>query len=516
MNWIAEVKSKLNIVDIIEAEGIVSKVEGAHSFSALCPFHNERTPSFKFSEQHQNFRCFGCGKAGDVLTFYAERHSISRVEAAEHFALELGIKTEDSDKFKKHNRQLEICKHAEAFFKDNFNKLPESHPAKQEILNRNLVITDDFGFAPDSPYALINHLTSKGFSTEELKEIGFISEKNNVQQRNRLIFFIRNYMGNTIGFTGRALGKDVDGFKYVNSKTSEVYNKSHVLYNIENAKNMSRKKEFIFVAEGQFDVIAMKQKGFENTIAASGTAISKQQISEIKRAIGEKGRIILILDGDAAGKKAMDSVFKTYPELHGSLYIITLPEGQDPCDYLKNNVRLPKAEEYIGERYREIQKRHNLSTPDDRANFLKEIEQEIVKFIKKPILKNEYLKQAYSTIGVQYKGGFKAEKPKVVNSSKISPVDLLYISSLATYVNNPNIIKINTSDYPEKYHEIVLELINVDKTARVIPELFSKPKLAEVILDKSMENSSVREGSEYSKEDIVTYYNTLMRRAKKL
>lgn len=518
MNWIAEVKNKLNITDVIRDEGITLKPEGGNSFGASCPFHSERTPSFKVSEDYQYFRCWGCGEKGDVLTFYAKRHSITRMEAAELFAQKLGIKVNESLKFTKYQRQLKICKDLEVYLKDNFSKLGDNHPAKVEITRRGLSYSEDFGFAPDSPTELIKYMTEKKqYTIEELKEIGFISEKGAPQQRNRLMFFIRDYMGNTVGFTGRALGENAEHYKYVNSKQSDIYNKSNCLYNIENAKQSARKKGYIYIVEGQFDVVAMKQHGFENTIAISGSALSKKQVLDIKKAVGEEGRVILVLDGDSAGQKATRRIFQENPDLHGFLYTISIPNNEDPCDYLQKNIKLPKAHEYIQQLYTDIRKRHNLDTPQDRNDFLSEVEKEICFYIKKTVLKNEYSKQAHATIGATFTPTQAKTVSKVMDKkdSKISPSDALYVASLGVYLSFPNVVQVEKNNYPDKYSNFVDALINDSKKPKIVSEEYKQSKLADAVLESALSCPP------YLKEpgreqEILYHYRSLLRRATKL
>lgn len=502
MNWIAEVKNKLDIVDFIRNDGIELKAESGGRWSARCPFHNEKTPSFKISETFQNYKCFGCGETGDVISFYAKRNVLDYYTAATMLAEQLGIKIKkiDNSETEKIQRFLRILSTLDEFYKIKFQELSEHHPAKKQITNRGLNITEDFGYAPSSNNETLDFLLKENkFDKEDLLELGIISDKNNIQLKDRLIFSIRNYMGKTIGFSGRAL-INTDSYKYVNSKSSIVYDKQNTLYNIEYAKDTARKLKYIFVVEGQFDVIAMKQKGYENTVAVSGSAMTEKHIKEIQRCIGDEGKIILLLDGDNAGKNAMLKVFHNFPNIHKYLYVILLPDKQDPCEYLQNNDKLSHIKEsMLSIIYQEIKSRHDMSKIADRQVFLDEVQEELTKYIKDKQIKEQYLRSACVSAGIKFdtikiKSIKTKEKKKTEltkNASffdKLEKIDKYYLASIACYIANKKLLKTKLDEtlYPNKYIDIIIE-INKDENDKFIPECYKKQKLAKVIADLQMD-----------------------------
>lgn len=525
MSLSSEVKAKLDIVDFMRADGLQLKHEGVDRYSCSCPFHSEKTPSFKVDSSFQRFKCFGCGATGDVIEYFAKQNTLDYKAATLLLADKLGIKVDESKKedCSKQKRMLELAKDLEDFYKSEFAKLSEFHPAKKQITDRKLKIEgyeDYFGYAPSSNTAMIDYMTKTlSYSLNELKELGYVNEKGNAQLRGRLVFFIRNYMGLTVGFSGRSLEKSIEGWKYINSKSSDLFDKSSALYNIDKAKKSARKENSIYLTEGQFDVIAMIQNGIENTVAISGTAFTEKHISVLNKCVDGTGKIILCLDGDSAGLKAAVRVFQSFPDIQNRLYMITIPSKMDPCDFFEksSNKELPKPIKMIDLMFNQLKKKYPPTILENRTKLVDEVQDKITQYITDKTLREVYLRAACSITGVSYTSlNQKAKKvykstPEEVkeDSTRLSKEDNLYIVALAVYLKNRDLLKekMEIKHYPPKFRKYVKQLEEYNGT-RLIPESLEDSKLTQEIVKqdvKRLEDSDLAQ----------MYYDTMLNTAHK-
>ncbi len=525
MSLSSEVKAKLDIVDFMRADGLQLKHEGVDRYSCSCPFHSEKTPSFKVDSSFQRFKCFGCGATGDVIEYFAKQNTLDYKAATLLLADKLGIKVDESKKedYSKQKRMLELAKDLEDFYKSEFAKLSEFHPAKKQITDRKLKIEgyeDYFGYAPSSNTAMIDYMTKTlSYSLEELKELGYVNEKGNAQLRDRLVFFIRNYMGLTVGFSGRSLEKSIEGWKYVNSKSSDLFDKSSALYNIDKAKKSARKENSIYLTEGQFDVIAMIQNGIENTVAISGTAFTEKHISVLNKCVDDTGKIILCLDGDSAGLKAAVRVFQSFPDIQNRLYMITIPNKMDPCDFFEksSNKELPKPIKMIDLMFNQLKKKYPPTILENRTKLVDEVQDKITQYITDKTLREVYLRAACSITGVSYtslnqkeKKVYKPTQEEIKEgSTRLSKEDNLYIVALAVYLKNRDLLKekIEIKHYPPKFRKYVKQLEEYNGT-RLIPESLEDSKLTQEIVKqdvKRLEDSDLAQ----------MYYDTMLNTAHK-
>ena len=525
MSLSSEVKAKLDIVDFMRADGLQLKHEGVDRYSCSCPFHSEKTPSFKVDSSFQRFKCFGCGATGDVIEYFAKQNTLDYKAATLLLADKLGIKVDESKKedYSKQKRMLELAKDLEDFYKSEFAKLSESHPAKKQITDRKLKIEgfeDYFGYAPSSNTAMVDYMTkTSSYSLNELKELGYVNEKGNAQLRDRLVFFIRNYMGLTVGFSGRSLERSIEGWKYVNSKSSDLFDKSSVLYNIDKAKKSARKENSIYLTEGQFDVVAMIQNGIENTVAISGTAFTEKHISILNKCVDDTGKIILCLDGDSAGLKAAVRVFQSFPDIQNRLYMITIPNKMDPCDFFEksSNKELPKPIKMIDLMFNQLKKKYPPTILENRTKLVDEVQDKITQYITDKTLREVYLRAACSITGVSYtslnqkaKKIYKSTQEEVKEDSpRLSKEDSLYIVALAVYLKNRDLLtkKIAIKHYPPKFRKYVKQLEEYNGT-RLIPESLEDSKLTQEIVKqdvKRLEDSDLAQ----------MYYDTMLNTAHK-
>lgn len=343
---IQQIKNEYDIVDYIRMNGVDLESSGVGSWKGLCPFHNENTPSFIVSEDFQNYKCFGCGESGDILSFAQHTHTISFYEAVKLLAEEKGIEIQESVSNEPTHDIMgirEVVSDAEEFFRANFDKLNNSHPAKQEIISRGLSVDNEiYGYSLEAPNELYKYLRDKGHSDKNIEDSNLVIFYDEPGRNpwdffhGRLMITLSDYLGRPISFTSRKIFEDdrMKG-KYVNGKDSPVFHKKNNLFGADMAKAEARKNKEVYVVEGQFDQIAMYENDVKNVVATSGTAFTEEHANLLLRMIGDSGRVVFIMDGDSAGVDAAISVFKTAKELHSRSHAVHLSDGKDPCDYIE-------------------------------------------------------------------------------------------------------------------------------------------------------------------------------------
>lgn len=352
---IQRIKIEYNIVDYIQMNGVQLNPSGVGSYKGLCPFHNEKTPSFSVSEDFQNYKCFGCGASGDIISFAQETHATSFIDTVKMLAEEIGIKIDDNNQqeSKYDIRGIRaVLEDAHYFYQEQYNRLPETHPAKQEVINRGLRVDSGlYGYSLETPKDLYNFLKQKGHSDENIKESQLVMFNEGRDPwdffHGRLMITLADYLGRPVSFTSRKLYDDdrMVG-KYVNGKDSPIFHKKSNLFGADRAKQSARQKKEIIVVEGQFDQIALSEKGIENVVATSGTAFTADHANLLTRMAGSDGRIVFVMDGDEAGIDAAISVFTSEPSIHSQSYAVHLSDGADPCDYIQSG-RLEELKDLI-------------------------------------------------------------------------------------------------------------------------------------------------------------------------
>jgi len=367
---VAEIRERIDIVDLIQVY-VPSLKRTGRSFKGLCPFHQEKTPSFVVFPDSQNFHCFGCGKGGDLFSFYMLVENTEFRDALRELATRAGVTldvgappTPELDAHR--NRLVEINELAATFFGHVLARSTHGEQGRRIVEERQvspeMVERFGLGFAPESWETLLNFLVSRGVKGEEAFEAGLVQERDAGGHydrfRNRLMFPIRDRDGQTVGFGGRAIGDAVP--KYLNSPQTPIFDKSSLVYGLDLARDAIRTAEEVVVVEGYMDVIAAHQFGFQNVVASMGTALTESQVALIKR--GGK-RIVLALDADAAGQMAMIRGLETMREalasdetpvpdamgiirferkLKTEIAVVQLPEGKDPDDLIRKSPELWK------------------------------------------------------------------------------------------------------------------------------------------------------------------------------
>ncbi|MCD5342270.1 DNA primase [Arthrobacter sp. AK04] len=345
---IDEVRQRTDIKEVVDGY-VTLKGAGLGTFKGLCPFHDERSPSFTVRPQVGRYHCFGCGEDGDVIAFVQKQDHSSFQEAVEKLAARIGyeLRYEDGgtgpnrEEVGRRQRLLDAHKIADEFFQAQL-LTPGAAEARTFLHGRGFdrAAAEHFGcgYAPQGWDALLKHLRGRGFTDAELKLTGMFSEGNRGiydRFRGRLIWPIRDIAGDTIGFGARKLYEDDQGPKYLNTPETALYKKSQVLYGIHLAKRSIAKDRQLVVVEGYTDVMACHLAGITTAVATCGTAFGTEHIKIARRLLsddGTGGEVIFTFDGDAAGQKAALRAFEEDQRFTAQTYVAVEPSGADPCD----------------------------------------------------------------------------------------------------------------------------------------------------------------------------------------
>ena len=377
------------------------------SMIGLCPFHNEKTPSFTVSPNKGIYKCFGCGVGGDSIKFIMEHEQFSYPEAIRYLANKYGIKIEEEQLTPEQDVERQrrdslfiINDFAVNYYHDNLmnsdiGKSVGLSYFKQRGFREDIIKKFQLGFAFDKKDHLTLSMVNKGYNVELLKTVGLTSRFGSDFFRNRVQFPIHNLSGKVIGFGGRILINDKKLPKYLNSPETEIYNKSRVLYGIYFAKKAIRKEDNCFLVEGYTDVISLHQAGIENVVASSGTSLTVGQIQLIKR---NTQNITILYDGDAAGIKAAIRGLDLVLEQDMNVKVVLLPTGEDPDSFVQS-VGTEKFKEYINDKAADfILFKTNLllaetaNDPIKRAGLIKDIVESIAR-IPDPIKRSVYVRE---------------------------------------------------------------------------------------------------------------------------
>ncbi|PJC79799.1 DNA primase [Candidatus Shapirobacteria bacterium CG_4_8_14_3_um_filter_35_11] len=347
---VEEIKKKLDIVDVINRM-LPLKKRGRH-YVANCPFHQEKTPSFTVSPEMQIFKCFGCGKGGDVFTFYEEFNHVDFREALEELAKIAGIKLKnsfDEGQNKNKKRILEINNEVAKFYHYMLVKHPLGAVAKKYVMDRG--ISDEtiklfgIGYSPEQVSLIANYLKKKGFFDSELIMTGTFgnsSYSNRLYDRfmGRLVFPLVDFRGQILGFSGRVLpgaNPAVVGqkAKYINSPETEIYHKSQMVFGLNLAKEAIRQDSTVIVVEGEFDMISPYQAGIKNVVAVKGTAFTEEQLQLLRR---YAETLVLALDADFAGNHAAIRSIELAEKLDFDIKVVDLlGKFKDPDEAVRDN-----------------------------------------------------------------------------------------------------------------------------------------------------------------------------------
>ncbi len=430
---IANVRERARIEEIV-GEHVTLKPAGVGSMKGLCPFHDERTPSFHVRPPLGLWHCFGCSEGGDVISFVEKLHGLGFAEAVEHLAGRVGVQlryeeggpARPGEEPGRRQRLLEAHRHAAAFYAEQL-LTPAAAPARAFLSERSFdkEAAGQFGvgFAPQGWDALLRHLRGKGFTEPELTASGLMSQGNRGlydRFRGRLLWPIRDVTGDVVGFGARRLFDDDNGPKYLNSPETALYHKATVLYGIDLAKREIAKRKQVVVVEGYTDVMAAHLSGVPTAVATCGTAFGPDHARILRRLLGDTavgggvqlssgaslgGEIIFTFDGDEAGQKAALRAFGEDQRFYAQTFVAVEPGGMDPCelrqergpDAVKALVagRQPLFEFVI----RSTIAAHDLNTAEGRVNALR-ASAPIVARIRDAALRPEYARMLGGWLGM--------------------------------------------------------------------------------------------------------------------
>ena len=378
-SFLTELAERNDIADVVSEYVRLGKRSGANLFG-LCPFHNEKTPSFSVSPDKQIYHCFGCGKGGGVVNFIMEIEGLSFPEAVEFLAKRAGMtvpQQENDAESRRRERLYALNKDAARFFHEQLraDKGSAMGYMNRRRISASIATSFGLGYAADTWDTLEKAMRAKGYTDAELFEADLVRKGKNGGYydtfRNRLMFPVIDVRGNVIGFSGRILG---DGEpKYLNTKENIVFNKGRNLFGLNLAKKS--KNSYVILVEGNIDVVSLHQAGFDSAIASLGTSLTNEQARLISR---YKNEVILAFDSDGAGVKASQRAIGILEKLDVKVKVLRWEGAKDPDEYIQlrgagafRNL-IEKSESQIDYRLLNIKNKYDLSIPEQKVDYLKE------------------------------------------------------------------------------------------------------------------------------------------------
>jgi len=412
---IVEVRERTRIEEVV-GEYVALRRAGAGALKGLCPFHDEKTPSFNVRPTHGTFHCFGCGEGGSVIDFVMKIEVVGFVEAVERLAERAGVRltyegggsSVQRDRGTR-SRLLEANRRAAEFYAAQL-RTPEGAPALQFLTSRGFdapaALHFGCGYAPPGWDALTKHLLSAGFTLEELMKAGLSKEgrRGPIDRfHRRLLWPIRDLGGDVVGFGARRLfDDDPIEAKYLNTSDTPVYRKTQALFGLDLAKREIAKRRQVVVVEGYTDVMAMHLSGVPTAVAACGTAFGADHVTVIRRLIGDDsfdlGEVIYTFDGDAAGQAAALKAFEGDQAFAAQTFVAIAPDGLDPCELRQRSgdtaVRdlVARREPLFEFAIRSMLREHDLDTPEGQTSALRRTVP-LVARIRREDLRDEYARR---------------------------------------------------------------------------------------------------------------------------
>ena len=380
----------------------------------LCPFHNEKTPSFTVSPSKNIYKCFGCGQGGNSVQFLMEHESLTFPESIRWLAKKYGLQLEETESSREAIEERQhldslylINQYARDFFLDQMLNTDTGKSVGLSYFKERGFLEDTIkkfglGFAPNKRDAFTLKAVQEGYNAELLQKLG-LTKNDRDFFRNRVMFPIHNLSGKVIGFGGRILVKDVKAPKYINSPETEIYNKSKVLYGAFFAKRAIRQHDECILVEGYTDVISLHQAGIENVVASSGTSLTVDQIRLIKR---YTPNVKILYDGDLAGIKAALRGLDLVLEQDLNVKVVLLPEGEDPDSYLQK-VGTSAFKEFLNEQAKDfimfkaqLLLKEAANDPIKKTQLIKDIVQSIAR-IPDPVKRAVYVRECAGLVKVE-------------------------------------------------------------------------------------------------------------------
>jgi DNA primase len=416
-----EVKARTNIADIV-GDYVSLKSAGVGSLKGLCPFHDERSPSFHVRPQVGFYHCFGCGESGDVYSFLQKMDHVSFAEAVERLAARVGLELHyegggaDAPDHTNRARLYAANQAAAEFFVDRLGSAGAAVGRAflgERGFDAHAATRFGIGFAPKSWDELTRHLRGRGYSDDELTLAGLVSSREGSSGvydrfRGRLVWPIRDITGQTIGFGARKLLEDDKGPKYLNTPETPIYHKAQVLYGLDLAKRDISRGHQVVVVEGYTDVMACHLAGVTTAVATCGTAFGVDHIKVLRRVLGDDsgvGEVVFTFDPDAAGQKAAVRAFSEEQRFSAQTFVAVAPEGLDPCDLRLHKgdgavQRLIESKKPMFEfMIRQLLSQYNLETVEGRVSALR-VAAPLVSDIRDLALRPGYTRELARMLGM--------------------------------------------------------------------------------------------------------------------
>ncbi len=373
------IRERLPIAEVI-GEVVSLKPAGRGRLKGLCPFHNEKTPSFHVHVDRGFFYCFGCHAKGDVFDFVMQTQSVPFAEALRQMGARVGIEvTPPSPEAGKRRDLLDVNKRASAFFRSQLGPKATDYLTGRG-LSRETLDAFEVGYAPDGWDGLLKHMLTKGTAEADLVSLGLVIENERGRRydrfRDRIMFPIKDSLGRVVGFSGRVFGDGTP--KYMNSPESEVFRKSELLYGLDMARTKVRETREVVVVEGYTDVMALHQVGVTNAVAALGATLTAEQADALERL--DARTVYLAFDADEAGQRAILSGLDQAVGRKLAVRAVSVPGGKDPAEAVLGGhldefkAALARGASEVAFRFERVLARHDAATLDGQAAILEELQ----------------------------------------------------------------------------------------------------------------------------------------------
>ncbi|MBE6986330.1 MAG: DNA primase [Ruminococcaceae bacterium] len=495
-SFIDELVARNPIEDVV-GQHVNLRRSGANLFG-LCPFHGEKTASFSVSPDKGIYYCFGCHKGGGVINFQMEVEGLSYPDAVRALAKRVGMEVPEDEQYQSRYRAQErlwaLHKEAARFFHSQLYAPVGAHALQYALgrgMSKSILTTFGVGYAPDTWDALTKAMRAKGYTDDELKESGLVtvSQKNGNlfdRFRDRLMFPIIDVRGNVIAFGGRTLKNDKDTAKYLNSPESLIFNKRKNLFGLNLAKKS--KQGSLLLVEGNIDVVALHQYGFDNAVASLGTSLTEEQAALIARYADQ---VVLLYDGDAAGQNATQRAIPILEKAGLQVKVLQMRDAKDPDEFLKKfgadrfKLLLEESSNRVEYQLNSIRRQFDLRQDDQRVKFLQQCA-DLISSLGSPVQQEVYghrvaeeAKISYDTMKLEIE---KANKRRVYRQKKRQEaVDLAPAKALQPKSKTIRYDNMKSAMAEEGVLALILrEPALLDRSKSLTQEAFSSPLLGRV------------------------------------
>ncbi len=412
---INEIREKADIVDFINVYVPLKKT--GKNYKGLCPFHEEKTPSFVVSPDKQIYHCFGCGAGGNIFTFVRQYKNVSFIEAVKEVAEFIGIKLEFeenvSEKLDKNEKYYAINNFAQKHFAKILQESEHAKSVREYLKQRDIKThtqkTFGLGYALPARDAFLKTLERNKINLDDVTTLGLIDKDQQGRYydkfRGRLIFPIHTTNGRIAGFGGRILQSGAQTAKYINSPESPIYSKRKILYGLYFAKEEIRRLGKAILVEGYMDVISLYQNGIKNVVAASGTSLTEEQARLLSRYAKS---VVVIFDADEAGERAAKRSIEILLKAHFDVRLLTLPEGEDPDSYIKSHTPddfrdlVNSAKDFLSFQAAQFEKQGKLADPVSRTEAIRELVKSVA-LVEDELMRANYLSTLSANFNIKEK-----------------------------------------------------------------------------------------------------------------